>query len=307
MMGGFPPQTVFVATNDTVSAVTLLNHFTRYRIETNGRAQVTAGPRDQRLYLLDADPNAPDSRRLRAFDVAQGKERAIQTGISDATDSQYGLATASDGRVLVLKSDARRTWVDAYDALSLHPLGTIMETPGCGDRLLTSRSRVAIVCFGTGAITSVNAFGTPAAIEGAPPNLTAAVMADDGTLLLISAEPRLMTLAAGATQITNSVWPIDWSGAVLPDTLAVAQAAEMAMIAQRTETTTWLRVFAPHNTIQRQSFRLDGVPHGRMLARWPFAYFAVERSIRHVDLTSGLLETMADVGTGAVPSAVVDG
>jgi hypothetical protein len=40
---------------------------------------------------------------------------------------------------------------------------------------------------------------------------------------------------------------------------------------------------------------------------WPFACYAVGGTIRHVDLTSGLLETMAEVGSGAVPSAVVNG
>jgi hypothetical protein len=307
MMGGFPPQTVFVATNDRVSAVTLLNHHTRYRIETNGPAQLTANMRDQRLYLVDGDPNATGSHRLRAFDFAEGKERAAIGGMSNLVTTGHALAIATDGRVLVLKSDARRTWVDAYNPLTLHAVGVMLDTPGCGDRLLSGRSRVAVVCLGTGAIASVNVFGTPASIEGAPPNLTAAVMADDGALLLLSAEPRLMTLAAGATRISTSVWPMDWSGAVLPDTLAVAQAADVALFAQRTESTTWLRVFSPHNAVQRQSFRLDGVPHGRIVALWPFAYFAVDRSIRHVDLTSGLLETMADVGPGAVPGVVVNG
>ena len=40
---------------------------------------------------------------------------------------------------------------------------------------------------------------------------------------------------------------------------------------------------------------------------WPFAYYAVSSTIRHVDLTSGLLETMADVGPEAALGAVVNG
>jgi hypothetical protein len=40
---------------------------------------------------------------------------------------------------------------------------------------------------------------------------------------------------------------------------------------------------------------------------WPFAYYTVDGSVRHVDLTSGLLETMAEVGAGAIPGAVVNG
>jgi hypothetical protein len=43
-----------------------------------------------------------------------------------------------------------------------------------------------------------------------------------------------------------------------------------------------------------------------MLTLWPFVYYAVGTSIRHVDLNSGLLETMAEVGPGAVPGVVVN-
>jgi hypothetical protein len=58
---------------------------------------------------------------------------------------------------------------------------------------------------------------------------------------------------------------------------------------------------------QRNSFRLAGVPRGGILILWAFAYYALDGTIRHVDLTSGLLETMAEVGAGAVPGAVVNG
>jgi hypothetical protein len=58
---------------------------------------------------------------------------------------------------------------------------------------------------------------------------------------------------------------------------------------------------------QRRSFRLAGVPQGGIVALWPFAYYTVANTIRHVDLNSGLLETMAEVGAGAVPGAVVNG
>jgi hypothetical protein len=58
---------------------------------------------------------------------------------------------------------------------------------------------------------------------------------------------------------------------------------------------------------QQKSFHLAGPPNGGIVAMWPFAYYAVDGSIRHVDLTSGLLETMAEVGPGAAAAVVVNG
>ena len=68
-----------------------------------------------------------------------------------------------------------------------------------------------------------------------------------------------------------------------------------------------LRVLTTHNEAQRTSYRLAGVPNAGVLTLWPFAYYTVESTVRHVDLTSGLLETMTEVGPGAVPGAVVNG
>jgi hypothetical protein len=58
---------------------------------------------------------------------------------------------------------------------------------------------------------------------------------------------------------------------------------------------------------QRRSLRLAGTPQGGVPALWPFACYTVDRSVRHVDLNSGLLATMTEVGAGAVPGAVVSG
>lgn len=302
MMGLYPQQTVFVATPDHVSAVTLLNHFTRYRIATSGMARLSADGSGQRLYLLDAD--AAGSRRLRAFDVPSGSERAVHGGILDVAEDRHGLSAATDGRVLVLKSDARHAWVDAYEGSALRSLGPVMEKPGCGDRLLVSGSQVAIVCSATGGIAVTHLGGNPTAIDGAPSNLVAAAMADDGTLYVITADQHL---AAGATQLVDVAWPSEWSGTVQADGLAVTQGGATVVIAERAEDGAWLRVFAPNNTTPRKSLRLAGVPQGGLLAMWPFAYYAVDGSIRHVDLASGLLETMTEVGAGAAPGAVVNG
>ena len=304
MMGFYPQQTVFVATTDHVSGVTLLNHFTRYRIATNGVAQVSTDRSGKWLYLLDAQ--APGLRRLRVFDVRGGNERAAQEGIADVAGDRRALSTAIDGRVLVLKSDASHAWVDAYEALTIRPLGAVTEAPGCGDRLLASGSRVAIVCLSTGEITVDDLRGNHAAIDGALPNLVAAAMADDGMLYVATADQQLAAVPAGATRLVSIPWPREWSGTVLADGLAFAQGGATAVIAERTSEGAWLRVFATHNMAQRQSLRLAGVPQGGVLTLWPFAYYTVGPTICHVDLNSGLLETMTEVGAGAVPGAVVN-
>jgi hypothetical protein len=261
---------MLVATTEHVSAVTLLNHFTRYRIATNGVAQVSTDGTGQWLYLLDAETQG--FYRLRAFDVPSGSERALQAGIVGVIKDGRVQSAAIDGRVLVLKSDAHRTWVDAYAAPDLRLLGTAMEGPGCDDRLLASGSRVAIVCGSTGEIAVDDLRGKQAAIDGALPNLATAAMADDGTLYVATADEQLAAFAGGATKLVSVPWPSEWSG----------------------------------NMVERKSLRLAGVPQGGVLTLWPFAYHSVGHTIRHVDLTSGLLETMTEVRAGAVPGAMAN-
>ena len=305
MMGMVPQQTVFVATNDHVSAVTLLNHFTRYKIATAGVAQVAADTTGQLLYLLDSA--APGTSRLRAFDVSSGSDRAAAAGLADVATDRRGLSTAGDGRVLVLKSDARHAWVDAYAAQTLHPLGTVMDKTGCGDRLLANARRIAIVCLATGEIAVDDLRGNYAAIDGALPTLVAAAMAEDGMVYVATADQRLAAVPAGATKLASVAWPNEWSGEVLAEGLAIAQGGDAVVIAQRNDDGAWLRVIGLSDVARRKSLRLAGVPLGGILALWPFAYYSVDATVRHVDLNSGLLETMAEVGAAAVPGAVVNG
>jgi hypothetical protein len=305
MMGLYRQQTVFVAAADHVGAVTLLNHFTRYRIPTDGRAQVAADGAARWLFVLDAD--AAGAHRLRAFGVPEGAEIARRGGITGVAATDRGVLAAVPGRVLVLKADARRAWVDAYDAPTLAPLGTVAEAPGCGDRLLASTGRVAVVCRATGGIMVDDLRGSRAAVGGAPPNLVAAAMAEDGALYVATADRRLAAVPAGATRSVEVPWPGEWSGAVLPDGLALADGGALGLVAQQAADGAWLRVFATGAVGRRRSLRLDGVPQGGVLALPPFAYYAVDRTIRHVDLDSGARETMAEVGAGAVPGAVVNG
>jgi hypothetical protein len=305
MMGMVPQQTVFVATTDHISAVTLLNHFTRYQIRTAGVAQVTADSTGQWLYLLDSETSG--TSRLRGFDVPSGSQRAVQAGIGDVAADRRALSSLSDGRVLVLKSNADRAWVDAYAAVTLRPLGAVMDKPGCGDRLLTSASRIAIVCLATGEIAVDDLRGNHAAIDGALPSLVAAAMADDGMLYVATADQHLAAVAAGASKLASLRWPVEWSGTILPDGLAIAPEGDATVIAERTNDGAWLRVFGTSAPAERRSLRLAGVPRGGIVTMWPFVYYAVDSTIRHIDLTNGLLETMGEPGAGAEPGAVVNG
>jgi hypothetical protein len=122
-----------------------------------------------------------------------------------------------------------------------------------------------------------------------------------------TADQQLAVVAARTTALVRVVWPSEWSGAVLDDGLALTQGDALAVIAERANDGAWLRVFATGNMVQRRSLHLDGAPQGGILTLWPFAYYTAGGSVRHVDLNTGLLETMADVGAGAVPGAVVNG
>jgi hypothetical protein len=319
MMGLYATQTVFVADTEKISAITLLNHFTRYAIPTNGKAQVAADAYGQYsapppavaagwLYVLDGIESGP--LRLRTFDI-NGVERATRSDIGSVASTHRALAITIDGRVLVLKADARHAWVDAYEPITLKPQGTVMEKAGCGDRLLASGFRVAIVCLATGqiAVDTLRGGGT-AIIDGALPDLAGATMVDDGTMYTVTADRKLAVIAPNATKLSPLPWPSEWSGTVLPDTLAAATGSSSIVLAQLAEDGAWLRTFASNNVSQRQSVRLagrlEGAPQFGLIALAPFAYFTSGGNVRHVELSTGMLETMTTVGQGATVVAVVN-
>jgi hypothetical protein len=225
------------------------------------------------------------------------------------------MTLAIDGRVLILKSDARHAWVDAYESLTLKPQGTIMEKAGCGDRILASGSRVAIVCLAAGQIAVDTPRGGGTALIDGPKDLgplAGAAMADDGTIYAVTGDRRLAVVSPNATKLSPLPWPSEWAGSVLPDTLAVTAGSSgyTVMLAQLADDGAWLREFASNNVTQRQSVmlagRLAGAPQFGLLALAPFAYFASGGDVRHVDLTTGMLETMTTVGQGATVVAVVN-
>src|SRR5256885_2179043 len=83
----------------------------------------------------------------------------------------HALAMAGDGRALVAKADAAHTWVDAYAENTLRPLGSVMDKPGCGDRLVVNGWRGALLCMATGEIATGNLRGSLDMIEGRLPNV----------------------------------------------------------------------------------------------------------------------------------------
>ena len=313
MMGFYPQQTVFVADATGVSAVTLLNHFNRYTIPTRGKAQVAvevevSAASGSWFYVLDGSETGP--LRLRTFDLGTGTERASRTDIGPVA-SVRAIVTASDGRVLVLKAVARHSWIDAHERLTLKPLGTVMEKAGCGDRLLASQARLAIVCLATGeiAVDALRGFGTTL-VDGSMPRLAGAAMAQDGTIWAATADRQLAAVPAGAVSARRLAWPLAWTGTVLQDGIALATGADSLVVAQTDTDGSWLRVLATNVVAPRQSLRLAGrlgAPQfGVMALLYPFAYFTSGGSVRHVEIQSGMLETMTELGQGATIAAVVD-
>lgn len=304
MMGVYPRQTVFVVTADHVSAVTLLNHFVRYQIPTHGVAEVSVDASARWLRVLDGDDQG--ARRLRVFDVPTGAERLSLSGITSVPPGNHALGVASDGRVLVLKSNGRDGWVDSYHADTLQPTGVVLHGQGCSDRLLAAGIRVAIICSSTGQVALGTRDGATASIDAPLPEVIGAAMASDGTLFLVTADEHLVTVAPDSTTPVATTWPRAWSGRVVADGLAIVQAGSQLAIAETASDGAWLRMMAVPAGTQQRSFYLAGAPNGGVVAMWPFAYYAVGSTIRHVDLTSGLLETMAEIGPAAAAAAVVN-
>jgi len=82
------------------------------------------------------------------------------------------------------------------------------------------------------------------------------------------------------------------------------------VIAQLDDDGAWLRVLATNVVAPRTSVRLagrlTGAPQFGVMALYPFAYFTSGGSVRHVEIQSGMLETMTELGQGATIVAVVD-
>jgi hypothetical protein len=127
---------------------------------------------------------------------------------------------------------------------------------------------------------------------------------------VVTADRQLAVVSPNATKLSPLPWPSEWTGTVLPDSIAAATGSSSVVVAELAADGAWLRVFASNNLSQRQSLRLadrlTGAPQWGIVALSPFAYFTSGGSVRHVELNSGMLETMTEVGQGATIAAVVN-
>jgi hypothetical protein len=206
-------------------------------------------------------------------------------------------ALTQDGadRPLVLLETGAGVRVEAFRSSPLTSLGAIYKAP-CGDRLLASPVRIAIICSSTGmmSIGSVVADGSIhgpqgglITVPGAP--VVASAMFSDGTILLGTARGIVYKVAGHSTDVVTAFEAPE--GSLVSDGIAAAD-GRLAVIFTRSGDEGAASV---HHV--RTGSRVDGpwrvqVRGPRALALWPFAYFVGERGLWHVDLRNGLVERM---------------
>ncbi len=303
MMGAAPAATVFVVTPREVVAVTLLNHFARYRIPVGANAQVAMSTDGAHLFVAEDDGTM---MRLRWFDVGSGTERATvldRGGELLRTPIGRG-AMAHDarlGRLLVLKQRGDGVGVDAYDDFTLRPFGTISKKAGCADTMLASPARFAVVCKSVAELT----VGTDQGIEYVraqpTPGLVGAAMTADGTILLVTRDGVIRRVAAGGTRVETL--PGDALGRIAPDGVAFDGGRLVVALAEEDERGS-VAVLPARAGLVPLVLRLPK-HSGGLLVQGRFAYFLTAKGIQHIDLDTGLVEVMAgpfdkDASPGAV-------
>lgn len=293
MMGGsFLPATVFALVGDQIHAVKLQNHFVPYRIPVGGRPHVVVSPDGARLYVADRD----DGRtRVRSFDAATGVELAAARVADLELADDIAMVQDRPDRVLLLLKAGAGVRVEAIRTFPIVALGGIYKSP-CGDRLLASASRIAIICSATGMInlgsrSAAGAIEGPQggdliSVPGAP--IVASTMLADGTLVVGTAAGTLHRIVGGASTLV--------AGPELPGgttLLSVAAAdAERFVVFARSAGQGGASAYDARSGALTVGPLSVAVRAGRTVARWPFAYFVGERGLWHVDLRSGMTERM---------------
>lgn len=306
LMGGAPATTVFALAGTRVRAVRLLDHFVKYEIAVMPGAQVLVSADGTRLVI--ADQPGPGVR-LRAFDVATGKEQASpgDDGVPAklvAGPGRGAVAQDPTGRILVLKADGRTGWVDAYDRTSLRLVErrvfeTLPAAVPCAERLLSANGRIALVCLRDGTAT-VGAVGVQAAHVQIAPQLAGAAMLYDGSLVGVTPAGDVYRLAPSAREATL-YGKASGDGPVPPDGIAVA---EDQVIVARTGSTPSIQIVPSAGT--SRPLPVPAAPAGGLLASSPFAYFTSGGALYHVDLNTGNVERMTGgFEDDAVPAALL--
>jgi len=190
MMGGFPPTTFFVVTPDSVKALALLNHATKYTISIDrGGAQVAVAAASQRVYVMDESSGGV---RLRSFDVGTGVQRAsyvIPQASLVSSESAHATLTvdASTGDVFALVSRGAVRSIEQFRAIALEPVRQVLGDLRCGDRIAAAAGRVVLACMDEGGlVTAEPGGGGKFRADGA---LVALAILPDGTVMAAARTP----------------------------------------------------------------------------------------------------------------------
>jgi hypothetical protein len=305
MMGAFPPTTFFVVTRDSVKAVALLNHATKYTISIDrGGAQVAVAAASQRVYVMD---ESSAGARIRSFDVGTGVERAsrVMPQVSLVpSDSAHATLTvdASTGDVFALVGQGSLRSIEQFRGTSLEPVRHVLGDLRCGDRIAAAAGRVVLACMDEGGlVTSEPGGGGKFRADGA---LVALAILPDGTLMAGSADATLWRLAKGAAQLERIDALKERGTSLLKDGIASQGDCCFLFGIVGGVANTQVRVLAGGYTLLL--FPDTERPQGGILVQPPFAYYAVGSQARHTDIQQGFSETMADLGARALPGAVAD-
>jgi hypothetical protein len=307
MMGVFPPTTFFVVTPDSVKAVALLNHATKYAIPIErADAQVAVASASQRVYVMD---QTDGGARLRSFDVATGTQRASYV-VPRATlvPSDSGHATlavdASTGAVFALVGRGALRAIEQFDGSRLEPVRAVLGDLRCGDRIVAAAGRLVLACMDEGGLVISEPDGGGKFLADAP--LVALAILPDGTLMGGSADGRLWRLAKGRTAQLERIDTLQARGtSLLRD--GIAAQGDCCFLFGVVE-----RVTGPQVWVVAGGYTLvvfperQQRPQGGILVQPPFAFYAVGSEARHIDIQQGFAEVMADVGGRATPGAVAD-
>ncbi|HEV8470600.1 MAG TPA: hypothetical protein VGR46_13420 [Candidatus Limnocylindria bacterium] len=305
MMGAFPPTTFFVVRPGNVTALALLNHATKYTISIEaGEAQVATATQAGRVYVLD---QTRAGARLRWFQIASGAEVRSQLipGASVVpTGSGHGTLAfdASNGEVFALLREGSTMAIEEFEGFTLSLVKRRLSDLRCGERIVASAGRVVLACLGEGGLV----LDTPAggAKFSARTPLVAIAMSANGTLMAGAADGRLFRLAPGATDLETIETLRGRGMRVVAD--GIAAQADCCFVVGVSDRVANPRITVLADGLTVVSFPESSSPSGGILVQPPFAYYAVGKEARHIDLQQGFAEVMAGFSEGVLPGAVAD-
>jgi hypothetical protein len=297
MMGAFPQTQLLVMDGDSVKALALLNHATRYSIATSGRVFVAAG--NAQVYVADETVNGT---RLRWIDKITGGILATRIEpdrkLVSTTTAHGALAVEpTTGRLLAMFADGARRIVDVFEPYSLRPLGRHMES-SCGDRLLAAAGRVVVACF-SGTLALKDRDDVLVIDAGLGP-LVAAAMRGDGTTLVGRQDGTLAQIRPGSREVER-IEPFR-PGELVADGIAPIDHDSFAVALSTGDRSVGISELRQGR--RYLSFPAKNVPFGGLLALDQFAYWVDGNTVKHIDLQQGFAETMATLVGSVLPGAV---